>query len=116
MSKDQEEQIPMDYALENAYQQAKELRAQYPASKDGSEDRLERHAAFTIARLAGKLRLEAGFRKALEDIATFFEHDTWGGQIGFDMRQIARDALETGDPNVARWPHSSEIDWMAEDE
>lgn len=63
MSQDQEETMPVDYELEIAFQQAKELLAQYPAATDGSEDRLERHAAFTLARLAGKLQERAPFAK-----------------------------------------------------
>lgn len=85
MSEDQEETMPVDYELEMAFQQAKELLSQYPAATDGSEDRLERHAAFTLARLAGKLQ---DLRETLRDLVDALDACEPGIEAAFMMQQI----------------------------
>lgn len=55
MSEDQDERMPADYELELARGMAKDLLEQYPPANDGSEDRMEVHAASTINRLVEEI-------------------------------------------------------------
>ena len=55
MNEDQDERVPVDYELELARGMAKDLLEQYPPSNDGSEDRMEVHAASTINWLVSKV-------------------------------------------------------------
>lgn len=94
MNKDQDERMPAEYELELARGMANELLAAYPPANDGSEDRMEVHAARTINRLVGKARNEAKFREALDKIGHMFDHEEWYGENALSMRDIALEALK----------------------